>query len=189
LKGYYNNPDNFISSLPIYKDATCNGLQHLAVMISDVNLAKYVNILRSSKDDLPQDVYGFMVTKVKNKIKELIENDSDYAKLDYINIIRKFIKRAIMTIPYGATIRGITNQLKTDFFKVVGLENGKPIYSLIENKYNKINFDFNLNYKEINALGKILHDILYETFDSLTLLVDYFKEMNKKLKKLNLNTI
>jgi DNA-directed RNA polymerase, mitochondrial len=73
LKGYYDNPNDFVSRLPIYKDATCNGLQHLSVMISDINLAKFVNILKSGKDDIPQDVYGFMVTKVKIKIAEFIE--------------------------------------------------------------------------------------------------------------------
>jgi hypothetical protein len=189
LKGYFSDPNNFISRLPIYKDATCNGLQHLSLMISDINLAKYVNILISSRDDVPQDVYSFMVTKVKIKIKELIDIDGYYSKLLYINIIRKFIKRAIMTIPYGATVRGIVNQLKTEFFKLDGFEKGKPVYSLIDNKYNKDNLDFNLSYKEINALGKILHDILYETFDSLKLLVSYFKKMNQKLKTLNLNPI
>jgi len=189
LKGYYNDPDNFISRLPIYKDATCSGLQHLSIMISDINLAKYVNILKSNKDDTPNDLYGFMVTKVNIKIKELIEKAPEYSKLDYINIVRKFIKRAIMTIPYGVTIRGIVNQLKTDFFQIVGMENGKPVYGLIDNKYDKYNFGFHLNNKEINALGKILHDILYETFGNLTLLVDYFKIMNKELKNLNLHPI
>jgi DNA-directed RNA polymerase, mitochondrial len=158
-------------------------------MISDVNLAKYVNVLRSTKDDLPQDVYSFMVTKVNIKIKELIKKDGYFSKLEYINIIRKFIKRAIMTIPYGATVRGIVNQIKTEFFHIVVVEKGKPLYGLIDNKYDKYNYGFHLNYKEINALGKILHDILYETFDSLTLLVKYFKDMNKQLKKLNLNPI
>jgi len=52
LKGYYEDPNNFISQLPIYLDATCNGLQHLSSMINDTNLAKYVNIIKSGRDDL-----------------------------------------------------------------------------------------------------------------------------------------
>jgi DNA-directed RNA polymerase, mitochondrial len=116
-----------------------------------------------------------------------LKKNPEYSKLDYIEIIRRFIKRAMMTIPYGATIRGIVNQLKTDFFQITEVVKGKPLYGLIDDKYNKYKIDFNLNYKEINALGRILHDILYETFGNLTLLVDYFKDMNKQLKKLNLN--
>ncbi|KAF9902260.1 hypothetical protein BX616_001992, partial [Lobosporangium transversale] len=40
LKGYYEDPENFESSLPILIDATCNGLQHLSAMIQDINLAE-----------------------------------------------------------------------------------------------------------------------------------------------------
>lgn len=158
-------------------------------MINDINLAKYVNILRSSRDDVPEDVYGFMVKKVNIKIQELIKNHKEYANLDYLNIFRKFIKRGIMTIPYGATVRGIVNQLKTEFFLFDGVVDRKPTYKLIDDKYNKYNHDFSLNNKEINALGKIIHDILYETFDSLKELVKYLKCMNKKLKILNLQPI
>jgi hypothetical protein len=190
LKGYYDDPNNFISRLPVYLDATCNGLQHLSMMINDINLAKYVNILQSSKDDIPQDVYGFMVDKVNIKIKELVEKDRyEYNDLLYINIIRKFIKRAIMTIPYGATIRGIVNQLKEKFFQFYKIVDKKPTYKLIDSKYDKSEYGFYLNNKQINALGTILHDILYDTFDSLKELVKYLKEMNKKLKKLNLHPI
>ena len=65
LKGYYDNPKTFISRLPIYLDATCSGLQHLASMTNDLNLAKYVNILESSQDQDPKDVYALMVYKLK----------------------------------------------------------------------------------------------------------------------------
>jgi len=46
---------------------TCNDLQHLSTMINDTNLAKYVNIVISNKDDIPNDVYSHMVTFVDKR--------------------------------------------------------------------------------------------------------------------------
>ncbi|KAI9498534.1 hypothetical protein BDB00DRAFT_730356, partial [Zychaea mexicana] len=43
LQGYNKDPLNFIFRLPIYLDATCNGVQHLAAMVSDFDLASKVN--------------------------------------------------------------------------------------------------------------------------------------------------
>lgn len=63
---------NYLSKLPIYIDATCNGLQHLAAMINDINLAKYVNLLKSNSSDILLDIYKEMANKVKIKIKDLI---------------------------------------------------------------------------------------------------------------------
>jgi len=188
LKGYYEDPNNFISQLPIYLDATCNGLQHLSSMINDTNLAKYVNIIKSGRDDLPNDVYGFMVTKVVDEIKELIQKNPEFAKLGYLKITRKFIKRGIMTIPYGVTVRGISEQLKSDHFQINKI-NGKRCYLLNNKEFNIIDTDIYLNDKEINQLAKIIHDILYKSFPNLTKLVDYLKNMNRFLKKLNLSPI
>ena len=111
LKGYYDQPNNFISRIPIYLDATCSGLQHLASMTTDLNLANYVNLLKSSPDKEPNDVYSLMVDLVNDKLTQT--NNTNIIKL---NITREFIKRGIMTIPYGVTIRGIKEQLISDFF-------------------------------------------------------------------------
>jgi DNA-directed RNA polymerase len=48
LQQYYKNPKEFKSSLPVYLDATCSGLQHLASMVKDENLSKYVNLTKST---------------------------------------------------------------------------------------------------------------------------------------------
>jgi hypothetical protein len=37
-------------------------------MASDVNLAKYVNLLKSTDDEIPEDLYGKMVDRVKMDI-------------------------------------------------------------------------------------------------------------------------
>jgi DNA-directed RNA polymerase len=156
-------------------------------MINDINLARYVNLVKSNQDDLPNDVYGFMVNRVKDEINNLVKNENEFIKLNYLNIDRSFIKRCIMTISYGVTIRGVIDQLKSDQFKLVDRIKGKNTYTLKINKDN--NFYFYLNDKEIYQLSKIMHNILYKTFPSLSLLVEYLKNINRLLKSLNLNTI
>jgi hypothetical protein len=195
LKGYYENPNEFISKLPIAKDATCNGLQHLSQMTNDTNLAKYVNIIKSNKEDLPEDIYQYMAKKLKEKI-EIIKKEIKYSKLHYIDPNRKFIKSAIMTIPYGSTKRGIADKLKNEHFEFSKVINKKPYFTLINDAFKTIkteneiaNTKIYFSNSEINKLASVIHELLYDSFESLKLLVNYFKEMNKLLKKLNLSTI
>jgi DNA-directed RNA polymerase len=135
-KNYINNRNGYISRLPIYIDATCNGLQHLVDMTNDVNLAKYVNLLKkkiSNNDELPLDIYKEKAKKVKLQIKNLVENSKDgkkFTKLTLLNINRSFIKREIMTISYGSTIKGIYNQL------IEGGSKQFEFYNIIDKKKN-----------------------------------------------------
>jgi len=190
LKNYYANPKEFISKLPVYLDATCSGLQHLSTMINDTYLAKYVNITSSNENDLPKDVYSYMIAHVETKIKEYIKNDNSLAILDNIIINREFIKPGIMTISYGATNRGISEQLRTDHFRQNDLEKDKKLsFLLINNKFNKTNFDINLTYRQVSYLGKAIHSVLFDVFPNLNTLVNYLKNMNKMLKGINQPTI
>jgi DNA-directed RNA polymerase len=92
LKNYLNDSKKFVSRLPIYKDATCSGLQHLSLMTNNTNLAKYVNILKSNENEIPNDVYTYMVKRVNEEINILISNFNTFIKLTLLNINRKFIK-------------------------------------------------------------------------------------------------
>jgi DNA-dependent RNA polymerase len=190
LKNYYADPKNFISKLPIYLDATCSGLQHLSSMINDSNLAKYVNIINSNKDDIPNDVYTYMVSFVNNKIQELIEKDSSLAILANININRDFIKPGIMTISYGSTGKGISDKIKSDHFRRFDLVKGENVkYLLINKQFNKSVFDIYLNERQLLKLGGAIHSVLFERFPDLTILVNFLKDMNKLLRNIKLPTI
>jgi DNA-dependent RNA polymerase len=190
LKNYELDKKNFKSRLPVYLDATCNGLQHLSTMINDTNLAKYVNITKSNKEDIPNDVYTHMISFVNKKIQEYIKNDNALAILDNININRKFIKPGIMTISYGSTSRGIAEQLKINNFKQLDLVKGKKVtYVLTKKEFNKTDSDIHLTVKQIFVLAKAIHSVLYEVFPNLTILVKYLKDMNLLLKILKLPTI
>ena len=69
LKQYYLDPDNFKTRLPIFIDATCNGIQHLSSIVGDLNLANLVNLTMSSSEDVPNDIYEEMSKLVKNSTK------------------------------------------------------------------------------------------------------------------------
>jgi len=174
-------------------DATANGLQHLAAMTNDINLGKYVNLLKSNYEDIPEDIYKEMANKVTYNIKDLIDNKPkgiDYIKLTKLNINRSFIKRGIMTISYGSTVRGIYEQLidgGSQQFKFIEIKNNKKLYSIIDSSICNPNLHF--NKKEIVKLASIIHDVLFDSYPSLNKLVNYFIEMNNLIYKLNLPII
>ena len=48
------NPEDFISHLPIHQDGSCNGLQHYAALGRDVRGAEEVSLLPA---EVPNDIY------------------------------------------------------------------------------------------------------------------------------------
>jgi DNA-dependent RNA polymerase len=205
LKGYYNDPQNFISRLPIYLDATASGLQNLSVMTKDLNLAKYVNILKSSSDDIPKDIYTVMAKKVSDIVDEMNEyNPYKEIKKLLIDKNREFLKWAIMTTTYGVTLRGIKDQLIENIFIKTSekfryifsseeqkIEKFANLYRLKDIKYLKEEYrdefeKFKLNGTEIMYLAKIIYNTLYDTYPSLKLLVNYFNDINDFLNLISL---
>nr|WPM94714.1 hypothetical protein [Ceratocystis fimbriata]WPM94766.1 hypothetical protein [Ceratocystis fimbriata] len=55
---------NYISHLPIYIDATCNGFQHLSLLSSDQNFADELNLTESKWSDKPKDFYSFLLNNL-----------------------------------------------------------------------------------------------------------------------------
>lgn len=87
-----------------------NGFQHLSATSRDPQAAKAVNVI---SDGPPQDIY----TEVAEKLKEIVEADSDpeTAKLAEFwkgKIERNVVKKPVMTTLYGVTPEGIKRQMK-----------------------------------------------------------------------------
>lgn len=74
-------------------DATSNGLQHLAAMSKDINLAKKVNLLESSSSFEPEDCYSLMIEPIKTDLRNLINKEPKYAVLSQLEIKRILIKK------------------------------------------------------------------------------------------------
>lgn len=114
---YRNYLQNKKVHLPIFLDATASGIQHIAALLQDEELAKKVNLI-SNEEDKVMDIYSEMIGPVHQYIKEEVEkNPSDY-KLGLIKINRKQTKPCIMTISYNVTVRGVADQLTNSVEKI-----------------------------------------------------------------------
>jgi DNA-directed RNA polymerase len=87
---------DFASHLPVSVDGTCNGLQHLTMLMRDQDGAVATNLTPSDK---PQDIYQ----RVADEANRLLGTKK---------VTRKMAKRPTMTLPYGSTHNGVTKQLK-----------------------------------------------------------------------------
>ena len=175
------NP-NYISTLPILLDATCNGLQHLSGIAHDLNLAERVNILPSTDDNIPNDIYSDLIQPIIDSIKKLVEEKPQHYNLLKLNIKRKLIKRGIMTITYGVTVKGILDQLLSDHFFKFGKVDNQYIYRPKEDEMG----DVCLTYKDLWALSSIIYNTLFKSHPTLNNIMEYFHEMVLLLNDLNL---
>lgn len=91
--------ENYVSSLPVTVDGTCNGLQHFSAMLLDTAGAISVNLAPSDK---PNDIYQIVADKVAAKFKTL-DDPLAQAWLSW-GFDRKATKRAVMILPYSGTL-------------------------------------------------------------------------------------
>jgi hypothetical protein len=97
--------------LPVWLDASSNGLQHLAIMRRDVKVAAMVNLkARAGEPDHGiQDIYEIVGAHAR---QSLLADDDPSSRfwLDYQ--LRDLLKQPIMTLPYGVTKPGMLDQIK-----------------------------------------------------------------------------
>jgi hypothetical protein len=178
----YNKNSQFISKLPILLDATCNGIQHLSAIANDINLAQKVNITSSSDNCEPNDIYTDLIKPIKDDINSFIKNNPEHYNLSKLNITRKLIKRGIMTITYGVTVKGILNQLLVEHFIKYDLVNNHYLY-----KPKDVNIgDVSLTYKDLYKLSEIIYNCLFKIHPVLENIMEYFHNIVKLLNDLEL---
>lgn len=114
--------DYFETHLPIQLDATCNGYQHLSLLSLDHDLAKELNLTKSSWTDKPIDFYDYTAVKLINYFKDRLKDSNlkeeemeAYTRFSYFTIARKIVKKCIMTIPYYVSFNTIVDYLKENF--------------------------------------------------------------------------
>jgi Autographiviridae RNA polymerase len=124
----WDNP-KYETRLPVCFDATCSGVQHLAMMMADEDAGKKVNLVAGL--DEPQDVYA----EIRKRVIERIEAERDDWSPGYTKrgkprkpraahatfwleaglldegTGRKLVKRPAMTFCYAATESGMTDQV------------------------------------------------------------------------------
>jgi DNA-directed RNA polymerase len=186
---FNSNIKYFETRLPIQLDASCNGYQHISLLTSDSDLFKEVNLSDSTKEDIPKDFYSYLALKLKDYLKECLDNNlsikkenlsledrESYTRLYNINIPRPIIKKPIMTNIYNASFYA-----KFEYFKE----------SFEYDKENNIYININdptivLEFIDFNNLEIGLTYILYRDFPRLKKLKDYLKEVATICTKLNI---
>ncbi|UYH50585.1 hypothetical protein N5W20_05505 [Candidatus Kirkpatrickella diaphorinae] len=106
-------PENFVSHLPVSLDGTCNGLQHLSAMVLDPKGARATNL---SASETRNDIYvevgrAFRTLYEKQVADDAIKQASYHDRIDDERFLRDFVKRGVMTTPYGVTAKGLEDQL------------------------------------------------------------------------------
>ena len=148
------NPEKYVSHLPIHQDGTCNGLQHYAALGGDPIGAKEVNL---EPGDRPADIYSAVAQSVKADIEEDAAAGVELAKLLSGRITRKIVKQTVMTNVYGVTFVGarrqVQKQLKDHYDDLV--QKG-PLSYATASAYiaRKI-------FKALSAMFEGAHDIQY----------------------------
>jgi len=106
------------NQIPIQIDGTCNGLQHLSAMFGDEDLAHLVNIYDSNE---PGDVYKHVAFIASNLLKLESCKHSWVSRVSQVDIDRDFVKRCVMTLPYGVTRQGMEDQIISKYAAQVEL--------------------------------------------------------------------
>ena len=166
-----NNPDIPISN-PILFDASCSGLQHIASLTLEQELARNVNVFTNSKkpsNDYPQDFYLYALGKIKEKL--LL---SDIETLRDIKLDRKMIKRSVMTIPYNISLTGIGEHLM-EHFQETWVLNYR--YIIIPGQATYSGKSLCLTPQQFGQLTKIVYFVLTKELPSLKSLGEYFDKM------------
>lgn len=108
------DPTAYVSHLPIAMDGSCNGLQNFSAMLRDEVGGKAVNLVPSDK---PQDVYQEVCDVVSKMVEEEAAAGNEMAKVWVGKIDRALAKRNVMTVPYGASLFGMKEQLLEELSK------------------------------------------------------------------------
>jgi len=119
---YFAIKDIFIKkkyniNIPILFDASCSGIQHLASIACDLNVAKMVNVVSTQK--AKNDFYQIAADNVENYINNLGINNEIKENLKLIKVTRSILKLPIMTISYNVGLAKMSKELLTKMGKLV----------------------------------------------------------------------
>ena len=181
-------------------DGTCNGLQHLCAMMEDraagatVNLCDHPGEFRAG----PADIYKDIADKLWERLCAMEEPWARRLVASGLKLTRKFTKRQVMVIPYGAgepTIKNLTrkalleqaDELDFRLWQRVEITPGVPDEAARQRDYSAFSerpLDRHPLFKnDANRLGKLMADMIREevlpgAFELMQVLKAFAKEAN-----------
>lgn len=89
-------------------DGTCNGLQHLSALFRDHRAAPWVNLVASTREDRPSDLYVRVAEGVTRQLGDMGWTPYwDRLHRASVQVNRKLAKKPVMVLPYGGTLMTI----------------------------------------------------------------------------------
>src|ERR1700720_1252638 len=179
-----NKNPNFKVKIPVFLDATCSGIQHLAAVMRDLQLASEVNLVPQTDSIPPSDIYNSLRDPINERIRQFGRDNPLYSNLSLINFSRNDVKPSIMTTPYNVTQRGIREQFISRF----KLENKKDknkcfLLPAINGK------NISISIPELDKISQIVHKAIFKIYPSLDIIYKYFINMTKVLNNLEIPVI
>lgn len=126
-----------------------------------------------------------MLDPINEEIKKLVESDSKYSSLANIKLNRTIVKRSLMTISYGVTVKGIYDGLMKEHFEF-DYKAGSISFYKLKDSIDSIDCDVKLTAKDIYQLAKIIYNSLFKVHPDLELLVNYFDKFVELFNNLGL---
>lgn len=178
MKEVDKNPNTPVY-LPVFLDATCSGIQHLAALLQDFETGSRVNLIPQTDSDKVGDIYSDLIEPINQAIQKYGKDNEIYKLFRDIKLARKHIKSPIMTKVYNVSVKGIAQQLKSKF---IPKKVNKETYYLAPGKEGPIN----LTYLEIFKIAQIIDEQIFLSLPSLKEIYEYLKNVIKLMLKLNI---
>jgi DNA-directed RNA polymerase len=187
---------------PISFDATCSGYQHLSGLFRDIELAYHSNVINPKQynelkvnninliDDNQKDLYSEVGKSVEKIICDMDEGPTKDKFLKLI-IDRGLLKIVAMLLSYNSGLDKMKEQIISQGFFEERIEfsktNKKLIFYIVNKKIIKEEKEFiHLNFKEMGQFVGVLFSGVRKTFPSLSLYINYMKNISYVLSSLNL---
>lgn len=113
-----DDPEAYCTGVPVHMDATCSGLQHFSAMLNDHIGGRFVNLYDDQFVGPKQDIYGEVAHNALKALRRDLDSKDEEVKryaalwLEY-GIPRNLAKGPVMTYVYGATLRGVSEDVQT----------------------------------------------------------------------------
>jgi len=154
---------SYRTPITIAMDATCSGLQLLSAVARDREGGEMVNLTpSSSKQDVYQAVCDLVMEKYtdpSNAFHKHMMDNRDVFK-------RRFTKKAVMTLPYSATVRSAGDYIRDELHG--NMEKGNPPFPLPLDHADRVAlYDALTPHKEkVKDVQKIEDDTLYRVLSN-----------------------
>ena len=180
--------NNYTVHLPIFLDATCSGIQHLAGMLKDYETGSKVNMISQTESDSVGDIYSYLIDPINKAVNKYglknIENEDRVFK--DIKLKRNDVKEPTMTKNYNVSVVGIANQLRSKFEIINKKEKN------VKNQMYKVPTTFgyiSLTSSQMFTLAVLLDKQIFTSLPTLKYIYNYFKEIIKLTLLLNFPTV